>query len=95
MSAIIFLSIWFWQLVFLASIHSNFDHVGLSGGECLVFLFAWLLSDLAVMVHPLELLARGRGLSDKFKKTSLQSFNENPDKTSHDTRPEVIQIEFN
>lgn len=65
------------QLTFLTVILSNFDLVAYSVSEFLVFTLAWLLSDLAVLVH------LGESVTERRKETAyLQSESDNLSGTS-------------
>ena len=65
------------QLTFLTVILSNFDLVAYSVPEFLVFTLAWLLSDLAVLVH------LGESVTERRKETAyLQSESDNLSGTS-------------
>lgn len=58
------------QLAFLVQVYSNFNFVGYTVQEFLVFALAWLLSDLAVLFYLLELViaTHGRVFSAKLEK---------------------------
>lgn len=62
------------QLAFLSVILWNFNFVGFSFPEFLGFTFAWLLSDLAVLVHLSELvITTPRKIASARLKETLQS----------------------
>lgn len=78
----------FCQLGFLAAILTYFELVGYFGGECLVFIFGLFLSDLAVLVHPLELITRGKRVSKESNETSSQPSETNPGALRKEELPE-------
>ena len=60
----------FWQLTFARIVLFNFDLVGFSAAGCLLFLFTFTLSDLAVLLYLCELATsiHGKVFSTKFVK---------------------------